>query len=206
LPAESGFALPAEHVRVGDAIAGHLRNPRLAAAYTIGFCVLFTQIAIFTYVTFHLAAPPFLLSPGFLGSIFVVYLAGAIITPIAGRQIDRRGHQRMLTFAAAMGAAGALLTLIPNLWMVLAGLTLCSSGVFVAQASATSFVGTAAPYNRALALGLYVSFYYAGGSFGGIAPGWLWTRFGWTGCVALVVAVQIAIASVARGIRTAQAS
>jgi len=204
LPKESGFTRPETHVNAFDAIAGHLRNPRLMAAYTIGFCVLFTQIAIFTYITFHLAAPPFLLSPAFLGSIFVVYLAGAAITPLAGRRIDKSGHVQMLIVAAVLGSAGALITLIPNLWVVIAGLALCSCGVFISQTSATSFVGTAAKQNRALALGLYVTFYYAGGSFGGVAPGWLWTSFGWAGCVALVVIVQIAIGSVARGISPAQ--
>src|SRR2546423_793129 len=35
------------------------RNRQLVATYAIGSCVLFTQVATFTYVTFHLAAPPF---------------------------------------------------------------------------------------------------------------------------------------------------
>jgi MFS transporter, YNFM family, putative membrane transport protein len=200
LPVETNFTRPELPTRVFDSIVEHMRNPRLRAAYAIGFCVLFTQIALFTYVTFHLAAAPFLLSPAVLGSIFVVYLGGAIVTPLAGRRIGKDGHPRMLIIASTLGAAGALLTLAPNLWIVIAGLTLCSSGVFIAQASATSFVGTAASRNRGLALGLYVTFYYVGGSFGGTAPGWLWTQFGWPGCVALVVAVQIVIASVARGI------
>jgi len=139
-----------------------------------------------------------------LGSIFVVYLAGAAVTPLAGRRIEKNGHPRMLIFSAILSAAGALLTLGPQLWMVVAGLAVCCSGVFIAQASATSFVGTAAKHNRALALGLYVTFYYTGGSFGGIAPGWLWETFGWTGCVALVVAVQVAIAGVARGMTGAE--
>jgi MFS transporter, YNFM family, putative membrane transport protein len=198
LPKESGFVRPALPARVLDSMREHLRNGRLRAAYAIGFCVLFTQIALFTYVTFHLAAPPFLLGPGVLGSIFVVYLGGAIVTPLAGRRIGEDGHGRMLILASVLGAGGALLTLAPNLWAIVAGLTLCSSGVFIAQASATSFVGTAAARNRGLALGLYVTFYYLGGSFGGTAPGWLWNAFGWPGCVALVVAVQIVIASVAR--------
>jgi predicted MFS family arabinose efflux permease len=195
------LSLRADHAsrpaRMGHAIAEHLRNPQLLAAYCVGACVLFTQTAMFTYVAFHLAAPPFSLSAGLIGSIFVVYLIGAGVTPLAGRRIGQDGHKKMMTGAAFLGAAGALLTLVPNVWAVVAGLAACCSGVFISQAAATSFVGVAAKHSRALALGLYVSFYYGGGSLGGTAPGWLWQRFGWPGCVALVVAVQIVIATVA---------
>jgi YNFM family putative membrane transporter len=197
LPAQRNFAHPEAPTRLIDGLLDHLRNKQLVAAYSVGSCVLFSITALFTYVTFHLAAPPFSLGPGSLGSIFAVYLVGAVVTPIAGRRIDKDGHRKMLIRAALIGAVGALLSLMPNLWMVVAGLAICSSGVFIAQASATTFVGVAAKHNRALALGLYVSFYYAGGSLGGTAPGWLWQAFGWPGCVALVVAVQMAIAGVA---------
>ena len=42
-----------------DALVGRrrlrlLRNSQLRATYAIGFCVLFTNVAMFTYVTFHL--------------------------------------------------------------------------------------------------------------------------------------------------------
>jgi len=197
LPPERQFGHPAAPIRMIDALVQHLRNRQLVAAYSVGACVLFSMTALFTYVTFHLAAPPFSLGPGWIGSIFVVYLVGAVVTPLAGRRIDKDGHGRMMIAAALIGAIGALLSLIPNLWAVIAGLAICSSGVFITQASATSYVGVAAKHNRALALGLYVSFYYAGGSLGGTAPGWLWQTFGWPGCVALVVAVQMVIAGVA---------
>jgi MFS transporter, YNFM family, putative membrane transport protein len=200
LPAEKNFAPGVPTGLFNGLINGlldHLRNGQLVAAYGVGSCVLFSLTALFTYVTFHLAASPFSLGPGLIGSIFAVYLVGAVVTPLAGRRIDRDGHGKMLIRAAMLGTAGALLSLVPNVWAVIAGLAVCSSGTFIAQASATSFVGTAAKHNRALALGLYVSFYYAGGSLGGIAPGWLWQTFGWPGCVALVVAVQVVIAAVA---------
>ena len=49
-----------------------LANGQLLATFAIGFCILFTQVAMFTYVTFHLAAPPFSLSTVALGWLFVV--------------------------------------------------------------------------------------------------------------------------------------
>ena len=70
-----------------------LRNRRLIATCGVGFCVLFTQVAMFTYVTFHVAAPPYNLSTTAIGWLFVVYLVGAVVTPLSGRWIDAHGHR-----------------------------------------------------------------------------------------------------------------
>jgi predicted MFS family arabinose efflux permease len=180
-----------------SSLGEHLRNPQLIATYAIGFCVLFTQVAMFTYVTFHLAAPPFSLSTVALGWLFVVYLVGAVVTPFGGRWIDRYGHRAGLASAMAIGAAGALFTLAPWLPLIVAGLALCSTGVFIAQAATSSYIGAVTTRDRALAVGLYSTFYYAGGSVGGAAPSALWSRGGWPACVALIVIVQCVGVSIA---------
>jgi MFS family permease len=180
----------------GGSLAAHLTSRQLAGAYAAGFCVLFTQIAMFTYVTFHLAGPPFGLSTAALGWLFAVYLAGAAITPISGRWIDVHGHRASLVTAIGIGVTGSLLTLASTLWLVVAGLALVSSGVFVAQAAASSYVGAAATRDRGLAVGLYAMFYYAGGSTGGALPALFWTSGGWPACVALVVAIQLLTAAI----------
>jgi len=176
----------------------HLRNPRLLAVYTAGFCVLFTLVGMFTYVSFHLSAAPFSLGPSQLGSIFFVYLVGAVMTPLFGRYIDRYGHRSGVLAGSALSIAGVLVTLGPSLWMVLAGLAICCTGVFTAQTAASSFIGVAAKQNRALAVGLYVTFYYIGGSVGSTVPGWIWHAAGWTGCVGLVIVMQILLMLIAR--------
>jgi len=52
---------------------------------------------------------------------------------------------------------------------------------------------------RSLASGLYITLYYAGGSAGALVPGLTWAHAGWGGCVALVVAAQLAAALLALG-------
>jgi len=196
LPPDQRSALaPHEHSRIG-AVLGLLRNPQLVSAYIVGFGVLFSLVAMFTYVTFLLAAPPHLFSTVALGSVFFVYLVGAIITPFVGPVIDRHGHRFGMLVAATFAIGGALLTLGENLPIILVGLAACSTGVFIAQAAASSYVGAAAVRDRGLAVGLYATFYYFGGSAGGSLPALFWARWGWTACVLLVVAVQISIAIV----------
>jgi len=172
------------------AMLAHLRNRQLLATYSVGFCVLFSLVAVFTYVTFYLADPPFNLAPAALGSIFFVYLIGVLVNPSAGRAIDRFGQRAVLACGIGAGIVGVALTLVHNLWVVGLGLTICSTGVFAATTAANTFVGVAAKENRALAVGLYATFYYIGGSLGAAIPGYFWDWGGWPACVAFVAIVQ----------------
>ena len=191
-------AAHAAHAGAGRGSIGHLfRNRRLIATCGVGFSVLFSQVAMFTYVTFHLAAPPYHLSTVALGWLFVTYLVGAVVTPFAGHWIDRHGHRSGIASAMALGGAGALLTLVPWLPAIVAGLALCATGVFTAQATTSSYIGAVTSKDRALAVGLYSTFYYSGGSVGGALPSIFWMTGGWTACVALVVLVQLAGAAIA---------
>jgi len=188
LPADS----PRTQVRAkGSSILQHLRNPRLIATYTAGFCVLFTLTSCFTYVNFYLSGPPFHWSTAALGLLFSAYLFAAAITSKSGRVIDRFGHGKAVICALTFSIAGMLLTLIPNGALVYVGLAMCCSGVFISQSSANSFIGVATRQNRASAVGLYVTAYYIGGSFGATAPASIWKMAGWPGCVALIVSVQL---------------
>jgi MFS transporter, YNFM family, putative membrane transport protein len=173
-----------------EVIWSHLRNPALLATYAAGFCVLFTVIAAFTYINFHLSAAPFHWSTSSLGLLFTVYLVAAPVIMTTGRWIDRWGYQTALIAALVGSMAGILLTLIPNALAIVAGLTVFSSGAFVAQSAATSYIGIAAKHARAAAVGLYVTAYYVGGSFGAALPGIFWNGGGWPACVASIVLAQ----------------
>ena len=182
---------PAKHSHSLGHMIGHLRNPGLLAIFGMGFTVLLSLVGAFTYVSFYLARPPFLLSPSALGSVFFVYLLGCVITPLAGRFLDLQGFRRTLSLAIAMSVVGLLATLVHWLAAVIAGLAIFSSGVFIMQAAATVQIGLMARHARSAAAGLYVTFYYLGGSVGATAPAWFWIKGGWPACVGLLGAVNL---------------
>jgi predicted MFS family arabinose efflux permease len=194
--------LPPEHARrrqreQADSWRSHLQHPQLLATYAVGFCMLCTQVAMFTYVPFRLAAPPFSLSTAALGAIFLVYLVGAFATPFAGRGIDTYGHRVILVSALGLCAVGAVLTLTPWLAVVGAGLSLFATGIFFAQSASSSHVAHHAAHDRALAIGLYATCYYIGGTVGGSVPSALWNAGGWGACVLFIISVEIATLAIA---------
>jgi MFS family permease len=175
----------------------HFGNSQLVAAYAAGFCILCAQIATFTYVTFHLAAPPYQLSTAALGWIFVTYLVGAVVTPVAGPWIDRYGRRLAFIVAVAVGIASVALTLAPSLAAVLVGLSLFGTSVFVMQATASSHVAANASRGRGVAVGLYATWYYLGGTVGSVVPAVVWAPLGWPGCVLFVIGVQVVMLMIA---------
>jgi predicted MFS family arabinose efflux permease len=197
LPADNKVSHASANRRPADSVSRLLRNRQLLATNAVGFCVLFTQVAMFTYVTFHLSAAPYALSTFALGWLFAVYLLGAAVTPLAGRWTDHLGHRAAMAGAVGIGVAGALMTLLPWLSAIVLGLALTATGVFIAQATASSYIGTVTAHDRGLAVGLYSTFYYIGGSVGGAVPAVMWNAGGWPATVGLVLLVQVSTYAVA---------
>lgn len=191
LPPARNFK-PSAHISHALAeVKQHVRNPRLLATFGLGFTVLFSLVGCFTYANFYLAAPPFGLNSAQLGSVFFVYLFGVIVTPLAGKFIDRYGFRKSAILFSVMSVAGLLLTFVRTLPVVIAGLAIFSSGIFIAQSSATVLTGVISGRGRSSAAGLYVMFYYLGGSVGTILTGWFWLWHGWATCVMLLVAAAL---------------
>src|SRR5579862_8813794 len=174
----------------------HLRDPRLIATYAIGFGVLFNFIATFTYVNFHLAAPPYRFSPTLLGALFITYLVSSPIVPWVGRAMTMFGRRPFVLGVIALWIVGVLLLLAPPVSIIMAGLTLCAVCGMVCQAVSTGYVTLTAKEGRSSAVGLYATSYYVGGSAGAFLGGLAWTFSGWGGCVVTIVVMQVIIATI----------
>jgi predicted MFS family arabinose efflux permease len=189
LPPERKFVRATDFSTSLRQMLAHLRNPRLLATYAVGFGVLFNFIATFTYLSFHLAAPPFNRSPAFLGSIFVVYLFGSVAALYLGRAIARLGRRNFVLCVLGVWGFGMLFSLIPSVWAIVLSLIIASTCGILVQASSTSFVAITAKIGTSAAVGLYVTAFYIGGTFGGWLPGLAYEAGGWPYSLALVLAM-----------------
>lgn len=192
LPRERAFVASGGLGAALGTMLAHLRQRQMLAACTVGFLILFAQVALFTFANLLLAGRPYGLSPTLLGSVAAVYLLGMVTTPLVGRWLRRFPASVPLATGAVLFTAGTGLTLLPSLWMIIAGLALASAGTFLSQSAATAFVAATAPGARSAAIGVYTTFYYIGGSVGAVAPGAAWQAGGWPAVAALLIAANLA--------------
>ena len=173
----------------------HLRDPRLAAGFGIGFCLLFAFIGTFTFVNFILVIPPLELGMMQVGLVYFVFLPAIVTTPLAGALSRRFGTRSTLWASLALALIGLPLLVWPDLPAVLVGMVVIATGAFFAQVIATGFVSRTAESNRGAASGLYLASYFTGGLAGSVILGQLFDRIGWPACVAGIgVALLIACA------------
>jgi len=118
-----------------------------------------------------------------LGFVYFVFLPSILTTPLAGRAVQRLGTRPTFWLSLAVAGIGLPLMLTSSLPALLIGLMLVGVGTFLAQATATGFVGRAATTDRGSASGIYLACYFAGGLVGSAVLGQLFDRLGWTACV-----------------------
>jgi MFS transporter, YNFM family, putative membrane transport protein len=76
--------------------------------------------------------------------------------------------------------AGTLFFLIENYVVMFITMFVFCAGLFTAHSLLSGFVNKLAQQNKAIANGLYICFYYTGGTLGSVLPGAIFQRFGWS--------------------------
>jgi YNFM family putative membrane transporter len=196
--AAMAVALPRDPARAspGWAVAyqgmfAHLRDRSLVGAFLIGGTLFFGFIGVFTYLPYYLSAPPFALPPALVSLLYLVYLAGVVVSPLAGRLSARVPRRALMAVGLAVAMLGVLGTLAPSLPLIIVALLVLCTGMFTAQAVAPAYVNATARAAKGGASALYLMSYYVGGTLGAALPGVAWQTLGWPGVVAVCLAALL---------------
>lgn len=198
------YLLPLEQKKAADALlplwqrlVRLFRNQRAVFVFIVGAGLLFSQVLLFSAVALLLSEPPFSLGVGSIGLIYLVFLPNIILVPLCSRFVPRVSHRRVIVTGIGVSIVGAGLALVHSLPVLILGLSLFSAGVFVGQAMANSYLNGVVSQDRALAIGLYLSSYYLGGTLGGWLAGVAWSQFHWLGVVMTAMISMVTIGLIA---------
>jgi len=169
------------------ALTGNLRSPLLWTLYLQGFLTMGGFVAMYNFLGFHLAGPPFSIPLWIASFVFLAYLAGTWSSPRAGRLAAKYSRKPVLLAGNLIMILGVALTLIPHLVFIILGTVVLTAGFFAAHAVASGWVGAAATAGRAQSASLYNLGYYGGSSIFGFLGGTALHLAGWSGTVVMVL-------------------
>jgi YNFM family putative membrane transporter len=172
--------------RLGGVIVQHLHNRRLLVNAMCASSVFFGFVGIFTYATYRLTSPAIGLGLAGAGLVYGVWLVG-IAVPAVGAVAQRMGPQRLLPVLVGCSLAGALLTLVDSLPVVVAGLALMAFAMFSTVTVCQLLIPRLVDHHRGTATSIHLTLYYLGGGLGAYLPG-LWLDSGWRTLVAVCAA------------------
>lgn len=166
-------------------ITTNLRSPVLIVLYLQGMLLMGGFVAVYNFLGFHLLDEPFNLPVSIVSLVFVAYLMGTVTSPWAGRMASKYRPSQVLMVMTTTMIIAVLLTLIPNIWVLLLGVLIFTGAFFGAHAIASGWAGAAAEDGRAQSTSLYNLCYYTGSSIFGWLGGIFLTQYGWTGTVVM---------------------
>ena len=160
-------------------------QPGLRRAFQVAFGGFFVFSSIFNYLPFYLHQPPFNASTGFITLLYLTYVVGIFIGPVAGQLSNRIGNGSTMVLGSLVLALAILLTLIPSIFAIVAALVLVCAGFFSIHAAAAGSLNRNLTGSRGRANSLYVLTYYLGGAAGITLSGYAYNRAGWPGVAVL---------------------
>jgi YNFM family putative membrane transporter len=203
VPEPRGFDRPsADVVRLRTRILFQLRDPTMLSLYAQGFLLMGAFAAVYNYLGFRLAAPPFLVPTALVSLLFLAYLAGTVSSRYSGALITRIGALPVILGGIAVMVAGVGLLFSDSLPVVIVGLVVFTVGCFTAHPAASGLSGRSAQLGRAQATALYQLSWLTGTALFGWAVGLVYDRAGWAVMLWVVIGMGVvAAASAVLGLR-----
>lgn len=163
----------------------------LSRLFLVGFASFFVFSSVFNFMPFYLTAPPLSLPLQFVTALYLTYVLGIVIGPLAGGMSDRFGNGLTMAGGSVLLALGLLLSLRTSIVAIGMSLAIVCTGYFAVHAAAVGALNQRVRSGRGRANALYVLVYYIGGWTGITSSGFAYAHRGWLGVLLLCLAMLL---------------
>lgn len=159
-----------------------LRKKRYLWLYIGIFSIFFVFSAMMNFLPFALKA----MNPGAgeagIGFLYFGYGMGIFVSLNSRKLIAYFGNESDAIRAGIfIFFIGTTMFMARSYTVMFAAMFVFCTGLFMAHSLLSGFVNKMSSEKKAIANGLYISFYYLGGTFGSFIPGYFYERYGWSG-------------------------
>ncbi|MBU1564542.1 MAG: MFS transporter [Proteobacteria bacterium] len=171
-----------------------LRSKPYVWIYASIFCLFFVFAALMNFLPFELKRINPASREAGVGLLYLGYSMGLLVSLNTRRIIRYFGSEvKAIAVGILIFALGTLIFMVEKYLVLFFGMFVFCTGLFAAHSLLSGLVNKLASDNKAIANGLYISFYYTGGALGSVLPGAVFQRYGWQAFL-LQLLVMIALA------------
>lgn len=157
-----------------------LKNKTFFNIYMMMFFIFFVFQALLNFIPFQLKTFSSMMGYGKVGMMYAGYIIGFIISIRILWMIRLfKSESKTIIVGIITYVIGLQIFHINNYMVMFGGMFVFCAGFFIIHSVASGLISKLAHEKRAISNGLYLSFYYAGGTVGTFAPGVFYHYLGW---------------------------
>jgi YNFM family putative membrane transporter len=185
--AKSGFSKP-----TGSEIIGILRVRHNALICIAILCVFFVFQGLLNFLPFELKNIDENAGGGKTGLMYAGYVVGIVVALNSIRVIHFFGGEpRAMSIGMLIYIAGLQIFHVSSFAVMFLSMFVFCLGMFMVHSLAAGYINKLGGERKSITNGLYLSFYYAGGTLGTFLPGIFYYRWGWHAFVLVLTFVLL---------------
>ncbi|MGD9809159.1 MAG: MFS transporter [Deferribacterales bacterium] len=169
-----------------------LAQKRFLITYIMIFSMFFMFAAVLNFIPFRLREINPSSNAMLIGVMYTGYIMG-IVTSLNSLKLIKifRGEVNAIFVGLSVYLLSLGLFVSSNIYVMFVGMFIFCAGMFMSHTIASGYVNKMADSRKGVTNGLYVSFYYSGGTLGSVVPGMIYENYSWNTFLVLLAVIML---------------
>jgi len=175
-------------------ITGIMKDRRFTVIYVLMFTIFFVFVGVLNILPFRLKELDPTTSESQIGLLYLGYGVGIMVSLFIHKIINFFNKEmRAILFGIGIFFISTLIYIISDPLIIFLNVFLFCLGMFVVHTVSTRIANSLKQTQKALTSGMYLTFYYIGGTVGSIIPPMFYQVYGWDKTIYLCMFLLVVI-------------